>query len=57
MPTRNISANHPPDAFDPNDGVPAGNQRSVTITGNPGETINYEGGIHGAFMSGTITVI
>jgi hypothetical protein len=57
MPIRNISANHLPGAFDPNDGVPAGNQRSVTIAGNPRETINYEGGIHGAFMSGTINVI
>lgn len=53
----NISQNHPPGAFNPVDAVVAGTQRSVTITGNVGGTINYECGIHGAFMSGTISII
>lgn len=37
--------------------VPAGETRTVTISGIPGGQINYECGIHGAGMSGTIMVI
>ena len=53
----NISANHPPGAFNPVDAVPAGSQRSVTIVGSPGGMIKYQCGIHGAFMSGSIAII
>ena len=39
------------------DPVPAGDQRTVTITGNPGDQVDYECGIHGAGMPGTIQII
>lgn len=41
----------------PTDAVPAGQLRAVTVTGNPGDQINYICGIHGAGMSGTIQII
>lgn len=40
----------------PADAVPAGDLRTVTISGNPGDQINYQCGIHGAGMSGTIII-
>jgi FtsP/CotA-like multicopper oxidase with cupredoxin domain/plastocyanin len=41
----------------PVDPVPAGQTRSVVVNGSPGGVINYQCGIHGAFMSGTIQLI
>jgi plastocyanin len=38
------------------DPVPAGEKREVTINGEPGGVIEYQCGIHGAFMSGTIRI-
>lgn len=43
--------------FDQFDGVPAGETRKVIITGNPGDEITYECGIHGAGMLGKIQII
>ena len=39
------------------DAVPAGTVIDVTITGNPGDEINYFCGIHGTGMSGKINII
>lgn len=39
------------------DPVPAGIQLTTTITGNPGDEINYICGIHGAAMSGKINIV
>jgi len=50
-----ISKDSPP--FDPFDGVPVGETRMVIITGNPGDEITYECGIHGAGMPGKIQII
>jgi len=36
--------------------VPPTGVRAVPVTGNPGDTINFQCGIHGAFMSGMITI-
>lgn len=41
----------------PVDAVPAGSLRSVVVNGTPGGHVNYQCGIHGAFMSGTIQII
>lgn len=41
----------------PVDAVPAGTQLTATITGNPGDTIQYICGIHGAGMSGQINIV
>jgi FtsP/CotA-like multicopper oxidase with cupredoxin domain len=41
----------------PTDAIPAGQTRSVVINGSPGGVIDYQCGIHGAFMSGTIQLI
>ena len=49
-----ISKNSPP--FSQFDGVPAGEKRKVIISGNPGDEITYECGIHGAQMSGKIQI-
>jgi plastocyanin len=38
------------------DAIPAGETREVTINGEPGGVIEYQCGIHGAFMSGTIRI-
>lgn len=40
----------------PQDPVPVGQQREVTINGDPGEVIEYQCGIHGPGMSGTIRI-
>lgn len=45
------------DGGGPGDAVPAGQSRSVVVNGSPGGVINYQCGIHGAFMSGTIQLI
>lgn len=39
------------------DAIPAGTVRLVTITGTPGSTLNYQCGIHGAAMPGSITIM
>lgn len=36
--------------------VPQNVQRTVVVTGNPGDMINYQCGIHGAGMAGMITI-
>lgn len=41
----------------PGDAVPSGSLRSVVINGSAGGRINYQCGIHGAFMAGTIQII
>jgi FtsP/CotA-like multicopper oxidase with cupredoxin domain len=41
----------------PVDPVPSGQQRMVMVNGTPGGVIDYQCGIHGAFMSGTIQII
>ena len=41
----------------PGSAVPAGQQRTVVINGSSGGIINYQCGIHGNFMSGTIQLI
>lgn len=41
----------------PTDAVPSGSLRAVVINGTPGGHVNYQCGIHGAFMSGTIQII
>lgn len=41
----------------PGDAVPSGSLRSVVINGSAGGHINYQCGIHGAFMAGTIQII
>ena len=41
----------------PFDAVPAGTQLMTTITGNPGDEINYICGIHGGAMSGKINIV
>ena len=41
----------------PNDSIPSGQTRTVLVSGSPGGVINYQCGIHGAFMSGTIQLI
>ncbi len=41
----------------PGDAIPAGQQRIVTITGDPGDEIDYICGIHGAAMSGKIQIV
>lgn len=39
------------------DAIPAGTVRPVTITGTSGSVINYQCGIHGVAMPGTITIM
>lgn len=41
----------------PLDAVPAGTLRTATVTGNPGDSINYICGIHGAGMAGLINIV
>ncbi len=41
----------------PGDAVPNGQSRNVTVTGSPGNVINYQCGIHGGAMPGQITII
>lgn len=41
----------------PNDAIPPGQSRTVLVSGSPGGVVNYQCGIHGAFMSGTIQLI
>jgi len=41
----------------PTDGVtPVGTKRSVVVTGNPGDQINYWCGIHTSSMTGVIHI-
>ncbi len=41
----------------PGDTIPLGTQRTATVTGNPGDEINYMCGFHGMLMPGKIRII